>query len=451
MSFVARALAGLTVLLLLSPATGAERNEAEPNGSAATANLLLAGESGVGSISAPGDVDFFEVNGVAKDDLIFAFVDANGAAPSNDSFLLLLANDANTLNGSDEDSGPVNSAAVAGIKVLQDGGVFFLVAEEGNDSTISSYKLHQAVVSPNEALAEMEPNDTAPAAQIIRSAITTGTVASGSGDDDLYEFRANQGAKVAVIVDDNPDKDGDNTDTELAILDTNGTSLLTDPNTVDNLGSNPANAAGTLTLPATGTYFIRIRHGEVFGPDSDYRFVLLVDGAVYADPDEDGLPNAEDNCPDASNAGQEDADGDGVGDACDNCPGVVNPDQTNTDGDFFGDACDNCPEAFNNDAFDADSDGRGDVCDGCPIDPGKFDPGLCGCGVADVDTDADGTPDCIDECPENPNLIAPQGCGGCGGACGAGMTAGAPLTMLALQLRRRRGARRVGSPIGRAG
>ena len=32
--------------------------------------------------------------------------------------------------------------------------------------------------------------------------------------------------------------------------------------------------------------------------------------------------------------------------------------------------------------------------DRCADDPDKIDPGLCGCGVSDVDTDGDGTPDC---------------------------------------------------------
>jgi len=34
------------------------------------------------------------------------------------------------------------------------------------------------------------------------------------------------------------------------------------------------------------------------------------------------------------------------------------------------------------------------VNDSCPDDPNKTSPGLCGCGVSDVDTDGDGTPDC---------------------------------------------------------
>lgn len=45
------------------------------------------------------------------------------------------------------------------------------------------------------------------------------------------------------------------------------------------------------------------------------------------DVDNDGIPNAVDNCPTTSNLNQLDSDGDGVGDACDNCRSVKNPGQ----------------------------------------------------------------------------------------------------------------------------
>lgn len=53
--------------------------------------------------------------------------------------------------------------------------------------------------------------------------------------------------------------------------------------------------------------------------------------------------------------------------------------------------------------------------DECPNDPGKIEPGLCGCGQPDTgnDTDADGVPDCVDLCPLDPIKIAPGICG-CG-------------------------------------
>jgi hypothetical protein len=41
---------------------------------------------------------------------------------------------------------------------------------------------------------------------------------------------------------------------------------------------------------------------------------------IDTDTDGDGIPDGEDNCPDAANPGQEDRDNDGLGDACDSCP-----------------------------------------------------------------------------------------------------------------------------------
>ncbi|MBM3987324.1 MAG: hypothetical protein FJ294_05140 [Planctomycetes bacterium] len=62
---------------------------------------------------------------------------------------------------------------------------------------------------------------------------------------------------------------------------------------------------------------------------------------------------------------------------------------------------------------DSDSDGTPDCNDLCPNDPLKLAPGLCGCGVSDVDSDSDGTPDCNDLCPNDPLKLAPLTCG-CG-------------------------------------
>jgi hypothetical protein len=105
---------------------------------------------------------------------------------------------------------------------------------------------------------------------------------------------------------------------------------------------------------------------------------------------------------------------------------------------------------------DTDGDGVLDRDEECDEDPDKTEPGVCGCGVADLDTDADGVLDCNDNCPadENPDQadadgddigdvcdapagggsggsVAGGGCGG-GGMCGAGMIWVLPVLLLTL-------------------
>lgn len=114
------------------------------------------------------------------------------------------------------------------------------------------------------------------------------------------------------------------------------------------------------------------------------------------DRDDDGIPDADDNCPSGANHNQEDADGDGFGDVCDVCPNVRDPSQADADMDGVGDACDlpvgpdgdrdddgvpdardNCPDAANNGQENADGDAAGDACDACPRDPAVV-AGQCG-------------------------------------------------------------------------
>lgn len=72
---------------------------------------------------------------------------------------------------------------------------------------------------------------------------------------------------------------------------------------------------------------------------------------------------------------QGDIDDDGIVDAQDNCPNVANPDQADINNNGTGDACedfdhdgvtnnkDNCPQNANANQLDTDGDGIGDVCD----------------------------------------------------------------------------------------
>jgi hypothetical protein len=190
----------------------------------------------------------------------------------------------------------------------------------------------------------MGANNTALTANFITTSITTGNVVLASGDLDFFKFTAPAGASVVVIMDDDPDDDLSLTDTDLFIIDTDGTTILA---TGDNESGHRGNAAGSVTVAAAGTYFVRVGNGN-FANDSEYRFVLLVNGVVYSDGDGDGVPDTDDNC-----------------------PAFFNPAQADGDGDGFGDAC-----------------------DGCPADVLKQAPGACGCAQPDVDFNGNGVIDC---------------------------------------------------------
>ena len=97
-------------------------------------------------------------------------------------------------------------------------------------------------------------------------------------------------------------------------------------------------------------------------------------GCIFASDDDVGL----------------DTDNDGIGDADDNCPVLTNANQLDVDLDGSGNVCDNCPEVANADQVDADGDGAGNACD--------------------PDDDNDGVDDWIDLTPTGDTVPDPTGC-----------------------------------------
>ncbi len=142
----------------------------------------------------------------------------------------------------------------------------------------------------------------------------------------------------------------------------------------------------------------------------DYYAVVKADCPNDGDADQDGVCNADDNCPADPNPGQPDADGDGLGDACDVCPADPGND---LDSDGVCAADDNCPLDSNPAQEDQDADGLGDACDACPSDPANDVDGdsLCvaddNCpqvaNVAQSDADLDGAGDFCDVCAADPD------------------------------------------------
>ncbi|MDB4965409.1 MAG: OmpA family protein [Myxococcales bacterium] len=141
------------------------------------------------------------------------------------------------------------------------------------------------------------------------------------------------------------------------------------------------------------------------------------------DADRDGVPDAEDLCPQKSGVttarGCPDADADGVPDGEDLCPGArsgtkPDPDKKgcplDSDADGIPDAEDLCPNAKPGDQpdpaqkgcpADADHDGVPDADDLCPGDAPGAHPDSARKGCPQPDADHDGVPDAEDACPKD--------------------------------------------------
>ncbi|MFQ5411387.1 MAG: hypothetical protein ACE5EC_03795, partial [Phycisphaerae bacterium] len=87
-------------------------------------------------------------------------------------------------------------------------------------------------------------------------------------------------------------------------------------------------------------------------------------------PANDCNGNGEEDADDIANGAAQDCNGNGAPDSCDIAGGA----SQDCDANGIPDDC----------ATDTDGDGTIDTCDGCPNDPGKLEPGVCGCGFAET-------------------------------------------------------------------
>jgi hypothetical protein len=217
-----------------------------------------------------GDRDVWAMTG-NMGQLVFAVADATGASPSMDTLLTVLADVTSTVIISDDNSGFGFASAVAGMALSMSGRVYFVVDEVGANSTISRYGLHAAIIPETNVAAEVEGNNLYTQANSIIRAYMTGTVPGGDPVD-YFKFPATAGDWIAVIVDEDPDKDGARFDSTLKLVSTDGVSAL---GLGDDNSAFPANATAPITAPATGMYYehrrwISQQHRK------DYRLVVLV-------------------------------------------------------------------------------------------------------------------------------------------------------------------------------
>jgi len=171
------------------------------------------------------------------------------------------------------------------------------------------------------------------------------------------------------------------------------------------------------------TQFNYLPHKKISPETADSRpsFMHHSFGLVFRlgqgkDSDRDGIPDAEDKCPNDPGkpelAGCPDTDGDGIIDKDDKCPTVAGLAQyqgcPDTDGDGIPDADDACPTQKGTIDMkgcpDSDGDGVADKDDLCPTEKGVALSMGC------PDRDGDGIPDKEDACPDEKGPAKYKGC-----------------------------------------
>jgi OOP family OmpA-OmpF porin len=171
------------------------------------------------------------------------------------------------------------------------------------------------------------------------------------------------------------------------------------------------------------TQFNYLPHKQIAPESADPRpsfmhhsFGLVARFGKGKDSDKDGVPDAEDKCPNDPGkeelAGCPDTDGDGIIDKDDKCPTVAGIAQfqgcPDTDGDGIPDADDACPTQKGTIEMkgcpDTDGDGIADKDDLCPTVKGVAS--AMGC----PDRDGDGIADKDDDCPDDRGPAKYNGC-----------------------------------------
>jgi len=258
-------------------------NEAEPNGTAATATDIgsLTNQTlriGSGASAPAGDIDFWAIT-VPANSKVYAFVDTGGSTTSRDSIMDLIDTNGTTALESDDDGATAINAtttilslaasAIAG-KTLATAGTYYLrVAHFSGSNTITAYKLYVVVTTTSSA--EVESNNTPALADSITPAADAGRVRTGSigaaGDVDYYSISGvAAGSLINVNADCDPERDGTSTDLVVDLIAPDATTVLL---SIDGapafFGILPDSEASTITAVTAGTYFVRVRHFSASG------------------------------------------------------------------------------------------------------------------------------------------------------------------------------------------
>lgn len=159
------------------------------------------------------------------------------------------------------------------------------------DSTIPGTTLAPGSPMGQDMIQESEPNNTAAQANPLGNNVVVLGNIYPNGDNDYYSFTANAGDRVYAATMTSFSANSSN-DSNMDILDTDGVTVLENDNDNGSVGSLSSSIAGT-TLPAAGTYYIRMRHNSTTNQLRPYHLHLQVQSGTptpETEPNDAGQP-----------------------------------------------------------------------------------------------------------------------------------------------------------------
>ena len=253
--------------------------EAEPNDTAATANVLIGTPVVVyATINPATEVDYFAFTATAGDRVYAATMTQFSNGGSTDTVVDVIASDGTTVLESDGDSGSFSSlsSAIGGTIIPADGTYYIRVDGLSGTSIISPYHLHVRVQS-GMPTAEVEPNnDMGTATPLGPTGWMSGTI-TATTDPDLFSFTLNAGDSVYIALDMDPDRATSNTNWNGRV----GFGVINNFFLVANDGSTtkPHAEAFFMTVQEAGTYYAYIDSTSATGLGANARYHLSV--SVY--------------------------------------------------------------------------------------------------------------------------------------------------------------------------
>ena len=274
--------------------------EVEPNDApnTPTAVFFYGGVAVIaGEINGAGDVDYFRIfpPGPAR---VWLQTDTGGqpkpGATSRDTVMDLYGVDGTTLIENDDDDGTGSggdgtqetglASSIAG-RAIGPNAVYIRVRAFNASGVIRPYRL-LVLLTESAGSPESESNNTAATADVLTPPLALVTGAIGvAGDADYYAMSLTKGSVFVVSADADTDRDGNGTDL-IVELRNPADQLIQSINSSDT-GSleSPASEAGNYTIPADGTYYVRVRHADPAGTGGYH----LAAGTLLINPEASSL------------------------------------------------------------------------------------------------------------------------------------------------------------------